>query len=286
MLRTLTLLAALGVVMPAPAAGDKAPDEKKLAESFRKATAGGKYRMLLRQIKVANDQDNYGDFNDYGLYSSPEYAGYRDLPRGYWVYAAPYWYIWRDLASERRPNRDWGPEQMIGPPDTMAAGDFGTAWASRTPDESDEWVLVEFASPVAAKEIHVHETFNPGAVIRATAFKLDGTEVEVWKGKDPSAGKDIATSVLPVKGDFLFSRVKLYIDSRNVEGWNEIDAVGLKDKTGKVQWAVAADASTTFAQPRVVSPREERIRELEKELTDLKARIRKLEQQLDKKDDK
>src|SRR5207248_9198215 len=138
------------------------------------------------------------------------YGGFKDLPPGYWVYVAPYWYIWRDLKAVPRPKRGWGPEQATGPPDTKDAGDFQTAWASRTPDEQDEWLLLEYAEPVPPREVRVHETFNPGAVERVTAFKLDGTEVEVWKGKDPSAGKDIGVSVLPFKGDFRTNRIKLH----------------------------------------------------------------------------
>src|SRR5207249_10111569 len=109
--------------------------------------------------------------------------------------------------------------------------------AAATPDGQDEWLMLEYAEPVLVKEIHVHETYNPGAVTRATAFKLDGSEVEVWKGKDPSDGKDIGVSVLPVKANFRTARIKLYIESTKVAGWNEIDAVGLKDGQGKMFWA-------------------------------------------------
>src|SRR5207248_7518734 len=56
-------------------------EEKALATSLKKATAAGKYQMLLRQIKVADDKDNYGDFSDYGLYGGTDYAGYSDLPK-------------------------------------------------------------------------------------------------------------------------------------------------------------------------------------------------------------
>ena len=264
-----------------------AAEEKALAEALKKATAGGKYQMLLRQFKVADDKNSYGDFTDYGAYSGTDYAGFKDLPVGHWVYVAPYWYIWRDVkASVPKTKRDWGPEQATGPPDTDQAGDFQTAWASRTPDDQDEWLLLEYVEPVQPKEIVVHETYNPGAVTRATAFKLDGTEVEVWKGKDPSAGKEIGISVLPFKGAFKTNRIKLTIASPKVPGWNEIDAVGLKTAQGKTLWAVAAAASSTFAEPAVARPdmRDHRIRQLENEVRELKRTIRKMEIMLDRQD--
>ena len=142
--------------------------------------------------------------------------------------------------------------------------------------------------PIRAKEIVVHEMYNPGAVTRVTAFKLDGTEVEVWKGKDPSAGKDIGTSKLPFKGDFLTNRIKLHIESTKVPGWNEIDAVGLTDAKGKTFWAVAAEASSTYAEQAVptppADPRDQRIRQLEREVRQLKQTIKKVEDTVDKLD--
>lgn len=270
------------------AAGDaKKPDadEKKLADALKKASVNGKYQMLLRQFKVADDKDNYGDFSDYGIFQGTSYKGFDDLPKGHWVWVEPYWYIWRDVKADAGGKRAWGPEQATGEPDTAEAGDFETAWASQSPDGQDEWLLLEYAEPVLLKEVHVHESYNPGAVTRVTAFKLDGSEVEVWKGKDPTAGKDIGVSVLPVKDGFRTNRVKLYIESTKVEGWNEIDAVGLKDGQGKVHWAVAADASSTYAESRAKPDnKDRRIRELEREVRELREKLKKLEVLLDKKD--
>jgi hypothetical protein len=218
-------------------------------KSLRKARVGGKYEMLLRQIKVPADAARYADFRDLGSRELNAYAGFTDLPRGYWVYVYPYWYIWRDLAASPKAKRPWGPEQATGPPDTPTAGDIQTAWASRTPDDQDEWLLLEYAEPVVPEAVAVYETYNPGALYRVTVFKLDGEEVEVWKGKDPTpvnSGKGVSEVTFRVP--FKTNRVKIYLDSRNVPGWNEIDAVGLRDTGGKTHWAVSAHASSTYAE--------------------------------------
>jgi len=47
---------------------------------------------------------------------------------------------------------------------------------------------------------------------------------------------------------FKTNRVKVYLDSPGVKGWNEIDAVGLVDIYDKTQWAIAAAASSTYAE--------------------------------------
>jgi hypothetical protein len=110
-------------------------------------------------------------------------------------------------------------------------------------------LLLEYAEPVLPAAVLVHETYNPGAVNRVTAFKLDGEEVEVWKGKDPTA-TDAGKGVSEIAADVRFktNRIKIYLDSKAVPGWNEIDAVGLRDTAGKTHWAVSAEASSTYAQ--------------------------------------
>ena len=300
MRRVLIVLAAGAVLLAvlAPAPSQEAPakadprkaadEEKTLTAALKKATAGGKYQMLLRQIKVPADRDSYGDFSDYGSYGATDYALYRDLPAGYWVYVAPYWYIWRDVKAQRPAKRSWGPEQATGPPDTEEAGDFQTAWASRTEDGQDEWLLLEYAEPVRPREVRVHESYNPGALARMTMFRLDGEEVEVWKGKDPSpVGSTKGISVIPVRLNFRTTRVKLYLNSREVPGWNEIDAVGLQAR-GKTHWASAADASSTYAEivapPAVPAPDPDAaaLSRLENEVRQLKERARRLEERLKK----
>jgi hypothetical protein len=264
---------------PGWGAGDPAKREAEakplpLEEALAKARVKGKYRMLLRQIKVAKDFDTYKDFRDLGPRQVKDYGDQVDLPKAYWVYVYPYWYLWRDLADEVPGSRPWGPEQATGEPDTPQAGDLNTAWASLTPDGQDEWLLLEYATPVLPTAVLVHETFNPGALCRVTVFGLDGKEVEVWKGKDPTTpDKDRGVSEVPIKIDFKINRVKLYLDSPAVPGWNEIDAVGLRDKAGKVYWATDAEASSTYAENYPPTPpdrRDKRIRQLEAEVRRLK----------------
>jgi hypothetical protein len=228
--------------------------------------------MLLRQIQVPADAASYGEFHDYGYWAGSEWAGYHDLPAGYWVYVYPYWYIWRDRTSVPLPKRNWGPEQAAGPPDTAGSGDLPTAWASRTADGEDEWLLLEYAEPVRPNAVKVFETYNPGALVKISAFKLDGVEVVVWQGKDPVNAQGIADVSLEV--DFPTNRIKLYLDSRTVPSWNEIDAAGLQDADGEMQWARAVEASSTYAQPRdLESPAQlrQRIQELEAEIRRLRS---------------
>ena len=72
--------------------------------------------------------DSLNGFTDAGLKNTREYAGQNDLPKGHWVYVYPYWYIWRDLSNAPKLNRNWGPEQACGEPNTLMAGDTVTVY--------------------------------------------------------------------------------------------------------------------------------------------------------------
>lgn len=154
-----------------------------------------------------------------------------------------------------RPGRPWGPEQATGAPDS-STGDQQTAWASATQDDQLEWLMVEYDKPIKATEIRVFETFNPGAISRITAFTPEGKEFDAWTAEaavGKKLGKDAGSALgspRPLQLDFPVERIKLYIDSPDVAGWNEIDAVGLVDESGETHWAKSAAASSTYAEQR------------------------------------
>jgi hypothetical protein len=159
----------------------------------------------------------------------------------------------------------WSVEQVLGPPNTFGYGDISTAWTTPSQDntQAHEWLEVDYASAVVPDSVLVHETYNPGAMVRATVYNSDGVEVEAWSGTDPNLGQQTScVSKVPLAVDFPVNRVRLYLDTAKVSGWNEIDAVALVGKDGSTRWVTAARASasygTTVPQPtppnRVTSP--------------------------------
>jgi hypothetical protein len=156
------------------------------------------------------------------------------------------------VLSVREPGADWSPGQASGPPDTPTGGDQVTAWASQTPDGQGEWLQLDYADAVEPGAVRVYEIYSTGAVNKVTVFDPDGKEVEAWSGTDPTPqGSHIATSEIPLRPvGFRTRRVKLYLDSPNVPNWNEIDAVALVAADGTQQWAVGAEASSTYASSR------------------------------------
>lgn len=282
------LLTALVNADPTPQTPEAAMPAPGAEAAHAKARFEGKYRMLLHQIEAPKDKAMYPQPTDLGYQSRREYAGVKNLSPGWWVYSAPYYFVWRDITTVQRPKRGYGPEQATGEPDTNMAGDIPTAWASATPDGAREWLTLEYDEFIRPAAVLVHETYNPGALTRITAFKSDGAEVEIWNGEDPTATDMLSgVSEVPVKVDFKTNRIRIYLDSPRVSGWNEIDAVGLRDRDRKVHWATAAEASTTFAQPYPAGEmanamREDRIQRLEREVRELKATVEEMKKLIKK----
>jgi hypothetical protein len=153
----------------------------------------------------------------------------------------------------------WSILQAVGPPDTPGAGDIVTAWASATTDGQKEWLILEYERPVIPSQIDVHETYNPGALERVSIFNDAGQEITVWQGADPTPlGSSRGVSSVPVSANYKTSRVKIYLDSPSVQGWNEIDTVGLADNAGNTLWPVNASASSSYgsvpSSPSVSNP--------------------------------
>lgn len=159
----------------------------------------------------------------------------------------------QEQISARIENRgsSWSIKQILGAPDTPSPGDRSTAWASASQDSSPEWVVVEFPRMSDVAMVEVVETYNPGAVRRVCSVNAIGSEEELWKGIDPTpSSAAMGRSLFSVPKGTQARRIKVYLDSVAVAGWNEIDAVALHDRDGSLQWATDAWASSAFGSNR------------------------------------
>ena len=82
---------------PAPPSDPPQPPTLTREQAEAKASVNGKYRNLLRIVPAAGDAATHGSFHDYGRWAGTSYLSHNNLPRGYWVYVAPNWYIWGDV---------------------------------------------------------------------------------------------------------------------------------------------------------------------------------------------
>lgn len=129
-------------------------------------------------------------------------------------------------ASSEYTNTGWSAMQAAGKPDTLAAGDARSAWASMSADGGEEWLELGYEHRVRPTRVRVHETYNPGAVVRIEGRDEEGAWRILWEGKDP-VREGLGWLDVPVAAGFATRAIRIMLDSAGVAGWNEIDAVEL-----------------------------------------------------------
>ena len=108
---------------------------------------------------------------------------------------------------------------------------------------------VDYERETQVSEVVVRETYNPGAIIRVTALLPGGEETLLWDGEEPPAQAPVDRSFPAMHSKVVAKSIKIYLDTKKVPGWNEIDAVELIGADGSRQWATGASASSTYAEP-------------------------------------
>ncbi|WP_235298114.1 hypothetical protein [Portibacter marinus] len=125
----------------------------------------------------------------------------------------------------------WSTFVVLGAPDTYPDyGDKLTAWASKTADGQDEFLTLAFDTAQYVNNVSIYETFNPGAVTGVSVRNTDnGSWVPVYTGAAERRVPRMARikEISFPKTSFLVDAVKINIASRQVSGWNEIDAVSI-----------------------------------------------------------
>jgi hypothetical protein len=129
-------------------------------------------------------------------------------------------------ASTEYESDRWSARQAVGRPDSAAGADQATAWASKDADAPQEWLELDYTLQVRPRTIRVHETYNPGALVKVEGRDADGTWRVLWDGGASARdGAWLAVDVGPGAG--ATRSIRLTLDSGAVGGWNEIDAVEL-----------------------------------------------------------
>ncbi|MBT3374601.1 MAG: hypothetical protein HN742_13555 [Lentisphaerae bacterium] len=142
--------------------------------------------------------------------------------------------------------RLWSAGQATGPPDFEEGKEASIAWAPLPENGGVEWLELRFVESVGVAGVGIYEALNPGAVCRVTVFTMGAGETVLWEGQTPRPEPGTVLQ-LKASGDLLSDRVRVYLDTSRVPGWNAIDAVELVSADETRQWAVAAGASSTFA---------------------------------------
>jgi hypothetical protein len=146
----------------------------------------------------------------------------------------------------------WSALQATGAPDSLRDGDQQTAWAPEQADGGEEWLELEYTKSVPIAQVNVREVCRPGCITKVAAVLDGGAEVPIWQG-EPPVNASPSDTPFAAPQNIVAQRVKVYLDTKRVEGWNEIDAVELIGRDGSRQWAKSARASSSYSASRGLS---------------------------------
>jgi outer membrane protein OmpA-like peptidoglycan-associated protein len=148
---------------------------------------------------------------------------------------------------------------VLGRPNTMPGKKnyHPLAWVPRSKNGGIEFVDVEFEKSVFARQIIIVENVNPGAIKKLEFY--DDNDVRIFQLVEDKGfkHKDLSKPlIIPfAKPEKPIKRVILYLNTGLVQGWNQIDAIGLSEEVFpyEVKINVVSDEAPKFKKEHLPS---------------------------------
>ena len=120
----------------------------------------------------------------------------------------------------------WSALHALGMPNVVGLVDDANAWAPLEQNGGIEFIEVGFPSAQPVATVDIVQSFNPGAIQSIELITSNGRRVQVFSGE--MGGESLPRFQLNLAcTDYDVSAVRVTLDTRTVDGWNEIDAIGL-----------------------------------------------------------
>ena len=135
-----------------------------------------------------------------------------------------------DFSSEVSPKK-YGSKQSLGEPSVYPSSDYNsTSWSPKKASSGKgEFIQVKFDEPIAIRQVVIVENHNPGAISRISIFSTGGGEHEIYTTKpgEIDEEKRLLHVILPELTGFKVRQVRVELNTKAVEGFNCIDAIGV-----------------------------------------------------------
>ncbi|WP_170147975.1 OmpA family protein [Marinoscillum furvescens] len=132
-----------------------------------------------------------------------------------------------DVSSEYSP-LEYSAIQALHKPNVMPrGGDNPNAWRAKS-ENSQEFIMVEFETPIKAKQVAIAESENPGAVTSVYAYDQEYNEYLLFELEPRPIPLD--SRLLNLFFDdtpYEIYAIRVEIDGEAVPGYNAIDAIGI-----------------------------------------------------------
>ncbi len=146
--------------------------------------------------------------------------------------------------------------QAVGAPDVWPAVESSpVAWSPRWPDKGGEYIELSFGREIMAAQILIVQSFHPGAV-EAVRLEDDAGNTR-WIANDEAhrmSDPEAPLLRLRVSPAFLTVRVKLYLNTSKVQGYNHIDALGLSEREDDIYMELEESAWADGKDVRRLGP--------------------------------
>jgi Big-like domain-containing protein len=130
-------------------------------------------------------------------------------------------------ASSQYASDMWSAVQATGAPNVGNCDEESNSWASANSNGMD-WLELTYDEPVRPSEIRIHEVWAPGSIVKVEVRDLAGAYHTVYEATPASAATCLRKLTIPVTAvTELVNVVRLTLDQRIIQDWNEIDAVRL-----------------------------------------------------------
>jgi hypothetical protein len=129
-------------------------------------------------------------------------------------------------ASSEYTSTFWSAKQATLQPNSAGCEDEGFAWASLS-SATEEWLELKFQQSVRPTEIQIYEVLGVSSIVKVEVKDQAGAYHIVYAGQ-PGRQTCPRVLTLPITGvSIAVNAVRLSIDQRTLNDWNEIDAVKL-----------------------------------------------------------
>lgn len=129
-------------------------------------------------------------------------------------------------ASSEYTTDIWSARQATGPANSAGCEDDGFAWASLNAG-SEEWLELTFQQSVRPTQIQIYEVLGVSSIVKVEVKDQTGMYHTVHTAQ-ASSQTCPRVLVFPVAGvSVAVNAVRVSLDQRTLDNWNEIDAVKL-----------------------------------------------------------
>jgi OmpA-OmpF porin, OOP family len=135
--------------------------------------------------------------------------------------------------SSQLEYESYSAKQSLGLPNSMPSKGYAASAWSPSSDERKEFIQVGFDKPMKIRQVIIAENNAPGAVYRVVIYDAQKQEHEVYRQQPDNTLTDFSR-YMQIKFEettFEVTAVKVSLDCRVIEGFQQIDAVGISGDT-------------------------------------------------------